>query len=60
MSNELPIATDQYIQDLLQQLGELEADNAELVDALEKANETVTFTLQKKYNIALIQKHAAK
>lgn len=34
MSNDIPLATDQYIQDLLQQLGELEAEKAELVEHL--------------------------
>ena len=36
MSNEITLKQDQYIQDLLQQLGELEADKEELLAMVEK------------------------
>jgi hypothetical protein len=67
MSNDIPLATDQYIQDLLQQLGELEAEKAELVAdkselimALILANEEIDDIDMHSKNFALIQKHAKK
>lgn len=61
MSNDIPLATDQYIQDLLQRLGELEADKAELLTELIYSDTYLNPDgAQSKRNARLIQKHAAK